>query len=491
MTGGPPQTVCEYTEGFRGGDWNRSGDILFGAGDGLLRVSESGGTAVPVTKIDPVRRETQHSGPAFLSDGRRFLYLKVSGIPENLGLYLGSLDVAPEAQSRARLAIADSNPELVPDSGAASGLVLFMRQGTLLVQSLDDHAQLTGSATPIAEDVGSVGAAGWFSVSATGSLAYRTGRAAATASELAWFDRSGKRLGQVGPRQDIGAGGLALSRDGTRVIVTRLDASAILAGFGAPQGAHLWFAETARGIFSRVSSGEASESAATFAPDGRVVFTSALNGAVGDLYWMSADGSGSPEPLLVKSPTVKHPNEVSPDGRFLIYDDHTAQRQDLWILPLDPPPGGAERKPIPFLVSAADETFGQFSPDGKWVAYSSDESGTREVYVQGFAPDRVPAAGGAKSRISAAGGDKPRWSYDGKELYYIASDRKMMAVPVKIGNTFEPGIGVPLFETNVISFTPYDVTRDGRFLLNTLGAAPDPSASPVTMVLNWQAALAK
>ena len=107
---------------------------------------------------------------------------------------------------------------------------------------------------------------------------------------------------------------------------------------------------------------------------------------------------GAPEPLLVKSPTVKHPNGFSPDGRFLIYDDHTAQRQDLWILPIEPPPGG-ERKPIPFLVTQADETFGQFSPDGKWIAYSSDESGRREVYVQGFAPDRVPAAAVASGRF--------------------------------------------------------------------------------------------
>jgi Tol biopolymer transport system component len=487
--GGPPQTLCEYAAGFRGGDWNRSGDILFGAGDGLFRVPESGGPAVPVTKIDPSRRETQHSGPSFLSDDRRFLYLRVSAIPEHLGLYLGSLDVTPEAQSTTRLAIADSNPELVAE--ASAGLVLFLRQGTLLVQPLDDRAQLTGSATPIAEDVGSVGAAGWFSVSATGTLAYRTGRAAATASELVWFDRSGKRLGQIGPRQDIGLGGLALSSDGRRVIVSRLDESANLAGFGAPQGSHLWFAETGRGLFSRVSSGEASESAAALTPDNRVVFTSALKGAVGDLYWMPADGSGAAEPLLVKSPTVKHPNAVSPDGRFLIYDDHTVQYQDLWILPLEASPGGGERKPIPFLVTAADETFGQFSPDGKWIAYSSNESGTREVYVQGFAPDRVPAATGGKWRISSNGGDKPRWSHDGDELFYIASDRKLMAVSVKIGSTFEIGKPVSLFDTNVISFMPYDVTRDGRFLMNTLGAAPDPSASPVTMVLNWQAALTK
>jgi eukaryotic-like serine/threonine-protein kinase len=133
--------------------------------------------------------------------------------------------------------------------------------------------------------------------------------------------------------------------------------------------------------------------------------------------------------------------------------------------------------------------FGQFSPDGKWIAYGSDESGRREVYVQGFAPDRVPAAAVGKWQISTAGGDKPRWSRDGKELYYIALDRKMMAVAVRTGTVFDPGVAVPLFDTNVTGFFPYDVSADGRFLLNAISEAASPTASPVTILLNWQAGL--
>jgi Tol biopolymer transport system component len=203
---------------------------------------------------------------------------------------------------------------------------------------------------------------------------------------------------------------------------------------------------------------------------------------------MSATGLGSPEPLLLKSPTIKHSNDFSPDGRFLIYDDHTAQRQDLYVLPLDAPAGG-ERMPIPFVVTPADETFGQFSPDGKWIAYSSDESGRREVYVQGFAPERIPATGVGKWTISIAGGDKPRWSADGKELFYLALDSKLMSVPVKLAPTFEPGLPVPLFQADVIAYTPYDVAPDGRFLLNTIVETAAPAASPVTVVLNWEAGL--
>jgi hypothetical protein len=283
-------------------------------------------------------------------------------------------------------------------------------------------------------------------------------------------------------------GGVQLSPDGKRMSTTRTDTT-YSSAVGSIQGTRVWTAEIARGIFSRLNPGDGTESLGPISPDGRVAFSSTLNGAVGDLYWMPASGVGSPEPLLLKSPTVKHPNDFSPDGRFLIFDDHTAQRQDLLILPMEAPASGGERKPIPFLATPADETFGQFSPDGKWIAYASDESGRREVYVQGFAPDRVPAAAIGKWQISTAGGDKPRWRHDGRELYYIAPDRKMMAVLVKTGPPFEPGVAVPLFDTAVTGFYSYDVSADGRFLLNTIGDVAAPTSSPVTVVLNWRAGL--
>jgi hypothetical protein len=404
---------------------------------------------------------------------------------ESNGVYVGSLDAAPDGQSATRLLASDSDPHYVPSSGSGGGSVLFLREGTLFVQSLSDQLTLVGNAVPVAEDVANLGTYGWFSASVVGSLAFRSGRAAASTTELLWVDRQGNRTGQVGPRANrMASGGVQISPDGKRVVLTRTEVGALTAA-----EARAWTAEIERGIFSRLRPGDGTESSPVISPDGRVAFSSTLNGAVGDLYWISASGVGSPEPLLVKSPTVTHPNHISPDGRFLIYDDHTAQgRQDLWVLPLDPPQGG-ERKAFPFLATQADETFGQFSPDGKWIAYSSDESGRREVYVQGFAPDRMPAVAVGKWQISTAGGDKPRWSRDGKELYYIAPDRKMMAVPVKIGPTFEPGVAAPLFDTNVTGFFPYDVSPDGRFLLNTISEAAALTASPVTIVLNWQAGL--
>ena len=485
ISGGPAQPLCEFTGSFRGGDWSAAGVILFGVSpSGIWQVSENGGTPTPVTKLNLARQETQHSGPVFLPDGRKFLYFRAStgGNENQSGIYTGLLDATPEQQSTTRLLVAESNPIYAPSPSNTGGSVLFLRAGTLLAQPFDSAFQPIGNAVSLAKDVGSFGSSGWFSASASGHLAFRTGRAAAQMNQLVWFDRQGKRLGDVGAPMEMGSGGLQLSRDGERVVITRTGPGIDL------QEAHVWIADVSRGIFRRLYSGEDADTAPAASPNGYVAFSSTINGAVGDLYWAPANGLGSPEPLLVKSPTVKHPNHFSPDGRFLIYDDHIPP-QDLYILPVEAPSAGGERKPIPFAVTKADETFGQFSPDGKWIAYSSDESGRREVYMQGFAPDKVPANAVGKWTISTAGGDKPRWKADGKELYYIALDRKMMAVPVKLAPTFEPGIAKPLFETNVTAFNPYDVSPDGRFLMNTVAASAAPPSSPVTIVLNWQAGL--
>jgi Tol biopolymer transport system component len=491
VSGGPPQTVCEYIGGFREGAWSTEGVILFGASSaGVLRVSESGGAVSPVTTIDASRQEIQHAGPAFLPDARRFLYHRASQLPENNGIFIGSLDATPERQSTRRLVATDSDPVYVPSSIGSDGFLLFLRESSLLAQAFDGREHLKGDAIPVAQGVGNVGSYGWFSASSTGALAFRTGHTSATTVALVWVDRRGNRIGQLGPRLEFGGTGVQLSADGKRVVVTKGAGTLLSGALGSVQGARVWTAETSRAIFSRLNLGEGSEGSPAVSPDGHVAFSSTLT-SVGDLYWMRAGGTGAPEPLLVKSPTVKHPNGFSPDGRFLIFDDHTAHRQDLWILPIEPSSNG-ERKPIPFLVTQADESFGQFSPDGKWIAYSSDESGRREVYVQGFAPDRVPAAAVGKWQISTAGGDKPRWRSDGTELYYIAPDRRMMmAVPVKLGPPFDPGVAVPLFEARAVGLFPYDVSPDGRFLLYTPSDLEVPASSPLTIVLNWQAGAKK
>jgi eukaryotic-like serine/threonine-protein kinase len=482
ISGGRPQVLADIGA-FREGAWNADGVILFGvAAKGLMQVPEAGGTPVPVTLVDASRREVQHAGPAFLPDGRRFLYHRASDIPENRGIFLGSLDVPPEQQSLTRLIAADSDPVFVPtDSGG--GRILFLREGTLYAQAFDGVSRVSGEAVAVAESVGSIGSYGWFSVSSTGDLAFRTGGTAGGTSELTWFDRQGTQMGTVGPRSDYAL--VQVSPDGKKVVTQKSERLSIGA-IGSVEGARAWVADVSRGIFGRLNSGEGGEASPAVSPDGHVAFSTTLKG---DLYWIPDSGVGVAEPLLLNSATVKHPNGFSPDGRFLIFDDHTANRQDLWILPIELPAGGGPRKPIPFVVTSADETFGQFSPNGKWIAYTSDEGGRREVYVQGFAPDRNPATAVGKWTISSAGGDKPRWSKDGKELFYIAPDRRLMAVPVKTGSTFEPGVAVPLFETRPQGFFPYAIGDNGRFLINTRVDVDALAASPVTVVLNWQEAL--
>ena len=193
---------------------------------------------------------------------------------------------------------------------------------------------------------------------------------------------------------DLGTS-VQLSADGARVVINRGVVAELSGALENIQGARVWTAELSRGIFSRLTTGEGIEGAPAISPDGHVAFTSALKG-VGDLYWTRADGTGTPEPLLVKSPTLKHPNGFSPNGRFLIYDDHTTQRQDLWILPIDPSPDG-ERKPIPFLVTQADETFGQFSPDGSGSPTAPTNRDAARSTFRGLRPTAsppLPAASG-------------------------------------------------------------------------------------------------
>jgi len=474
VSGGPAQSVCDLPGNFLGGAWAPDGTIVFGVlFYPIMRVPEAGGMPVPILDLDPARKEIYQRNPSFLPDGRHFVY--GGGSIETGGIYLGSLDATPKQQDSKPLVTTQAPaPVYVRAPDPDFGYVLFGQEGSLMALPFNvRRLEPAGAAVPIAESIASTRslAEPSYSASATGILAFRTGRPSGNVSQLLWFDREGKQLSQIGPPAPYD--NVQLSPDGKLLLVG--------------QGNHLWVADLARGVFSRLTPGDTHDySGAAVSPDGRVAFTYTPGGALGDIYVKLASGAGAPE-LLVKSATIKHPNHWSLDGRFLIYDDHTAQQQDLWIVPM-----AGDRKPIPFLVTPADETFGQFSPDTKWIAYSSDESGRREVYVQGFVPDHVPAAGIGKWQISAAGGDKPRWRRDGKELYYIAPDGKMMAVPVKsTATTFELGAAIPLFETHVTGFFPYDVAADGRFLLNTVKEDAAANTSPITIVLNWTSGLKK
>jgi dipeptidyl aminopeptidase/acylaminoacyl peptidase len=364
-----------------------------------------------------------------------------------------------------------------------SGYLLFTREATLLAQAFDSQRlQLAGSVFPVAEDV----SRSWadfaaFSVSDNGILAYRGGGAVSTDVQLTWYDRSGKPLETIGGQAAYQ--GVDLSPDGRRIAAHRHDGS----------GGDIWLLDGERGTNSRFTF-EASQdnSSPVWSPDGSQIAFSSIRGESWVLHRKPSNGAGNEE-VLFQSSNPKVPMAWSPDGKNLLYwqlDSKTGA--DIWVLPLS-----GDRKPYAFAQSKFSESHPQFSPDGKWVAYSSDQSGKWEIYVQPFPPI------GPKWQISTNGGFFPRWRGDGLELYYTEQTQggKIMAVGVSSeGVTFKAGSPKPLFESPYVNFPhagwyhTFAVSADGqRFLIpRTVSKDQNKLASqPINVVVNWTAILKK
>ncbi len=474
--GGAPQTFATAGAS-RGGTWNADGVILFAPTNGgpLFRVAASGGQAVAVTKLD---RQLSHRFPFFLPDGRQFLFF-AQGTPETAGIYLGSL----ESGDTKRLTLADTRgvylqglPGMMEMMG---GWLVWVRAGTLVAQRLDLEQQaLTGDpvtlANPVAFDAGlNVSAV---SVSATGLVAYRTG--GNSRRQLTWFDRSGKALGTMGAPDENNLRFPNISPDGRRVAVDR-----------TVQGNQdIWLLDGTR--TSRFTFDAAQDRDPIWSPDGsRFAFNSNRKGQR-DLYQKPSSGAGAEE-FLLESSQIKVATDWSADGRFLLYESQDPQTdRDLWVLPLT-----GERKPWVCLKTNFGERFGRFSPDGRWVAYLSNESGRTEIYIQPFAAPVAPGTTGQETtgqwQVSTVGGIYPVWRRDGKELYYVGPNGEMMAAPITTtGTTLEPGAPMALFPTRMLGGgvdngqgRQYDVARDGRFLINTV---LDDVSSPITLIQNWK-----
>jgi len=466
LTGGPSQTLCDAADG-RGGTWNKDGVIVLSPGPGAppIRVSAAGGTPVPLVLngIDGFERY-----PVFLPDGKRFLFEVSNAKPASNGIYVGSLD----GSAPAKLLPDESSAEYVAgDSSGKGGLLLFRREGSLMAVPFDPMAaRSTGEAFPVAEQIGISANTNHaaFSVSGNGILAYSGASLGAELREMSWIDRAGKRTPIGEPAGIVVA---AISPDGKRIVFSKIAEQ-------AKDGSDLWMLDVARGVSSRFTFRPGISADPVWSPDGsRIVFSVDNN----SIYEKPANGAGE-EKLLNGGGVNSRPQDWSPDGRILVYEDfgrNTAQ--DLWLLPLE-----GDRKPRPYLETPFDERDAQFSPDGRWMAYASNESGLLQVYVQ-----PVPASSG-KFQISSAGGTQPRWRRDGKELFYISAEDKLMAVEVKINNTFEAGSPKALFDLQQNSMAgrwAYQPAADGQRFLVLSNAR---SASPlITVVLNWQAGLRK
>jgi Tol biopolymer transport system component len=460
ITGGPPISVASALAG-NGGTWNRDGMILFAAGATrlLYQVSAAGGEVVPLTRGEKSVNVGRLS-PHFLPDGRHYLY-EGSQAGAGRAVYVSSV-----ASDTSKLLVRDGT-----SPAYQHGYLFYLLGTTLIAQPFDQkRLEIAGDASAVAEQVQ------FFSASQAGDvLAYWTG-AAGNMSQLMWFDRSGNRLGTLG--DPVRQFNVRLSPDGTKLAAEVYDRQVS----SMYSQSDIWLYDVSRGVRSRLTSGPGSARVPCWSPDGKhIIFSSDRKGHY-DLYEKAVDGGGKEE-LVFASEIAKYCESWSPDNKFLIFmtisNDNT--NFDIWTLPLF-----GDRKPLPFLQTEFDEFGGRLSPDGKRVLYESDDSGKHEVYV------RPLRGSGGKLLVSAAGGTIPGWSHDGKEIFYLSANNELMAAKVtQNGSEVAIDVARPLFQTQAESFLPsFDVSPDGRrFIIVT--AVPQKSPSPITVVVNWDAAFKK
>jgi len=463
LSGGLVQVLGDAPNG-RGGTWNAEGTILFSPNvfTGIYRLSSSGGTPIEITKLDASRFESSHRWPVFLPDGRHFLFLadNFSEHLEKNGIFLGSLDSA-----EMRLIVnATSNAAYVDP-----GYLLYWRDKSLVAQRFDSRSYtLSGEPRTVSDEVQFLPQIdlALFGVASSGTLVAQTGKGAAR-SQLTWFDRNGRPTATVGPPGVLA--NPSLSPDGRRMAFDQAEADGRRLG--------IWIHELTNDAVTRFTIDPSLNQGAVWSPDGkRVVFTSNRN-TFQRLYQKKSDGSGSEEEIFDLN--AAHPGQQncwdwSRDGKYLL----AAKAAELWYVSLP------DRQAKPFLQAKSVVRNAHFSPDGRWVAYSSNETGNWEIYVSPF-----PSAN-SKWQVSRGGGEEPRWRQDGKELFYLSGERKIMAVPVKTGSNFEAGSPVALFQTHLrqpissMDLFSYDVTADGqKFLVNT--RFDEPNAAPLSIILNW------
>ena len=465
--GGAAYVLCPSSvfEGGTGGTWNRDGVILFsGFGSSIRRVPATGGDPVPVTTLDASRRELAHIAPVFLPDGRRFLYVAVSENRDQSAIYQGTLD-SPQVRR-----------VLPAESPAAVGgpYVLHFSDHSLVAQRYDaDRGNAAAEAIAIADGIDSDSPLRWggrFGVSDS-MLAYRS---ASPDSRLIWFDRAGTQMAAFPTVADYQHP--SLSPDDKTLAVEKTDPTT--------RRHTIWLLDVRRGLTSRLVADPRGAHNPQWSPDGRhIAFSSNRLGAL-DVFRVPAGGTGEDSLLLdVKGTAAVVVTDWSSDGRLVLSERHVGGRSDLWTLPLDVPGQGT-----PLVATPADDRHGRFSPDMRWLAYASNESGQYEVYVRRF------PSGEGKWQVSTQGGVQPEWRRDGRELFYLAPDGNLVAATITHADIgFETKPPHALFDTGIrASFVDrrnqYVVSRDGqRFLVNV--SIEDANSAPITVVLNWQTQL--
>ncbi len=453
VSGGDVAVICDAQFG-GGATWNQDDVIVFAPriDTPLYRVPATGGTPTPLTTLDARRGDGAHLGPVFLPDGRHFLFVVIGG--EASGSYVASLDSAERTRISAdALALGFSAPDFL----------FFMRDRTLMVQRIDlERFTLLGQPLRVADGIDRLGPNAAYAVSATATLVYWQGSRVIT--QPTWFQRNGTTVGTLGPAAAYM--NVALSPDGEQLAADRFDLTP-----------GIWLFHRARSTATRATFGGLYESTPVWSPDGSAFVFAAARDTPPNLY-VKRMGVLGEEERLFRDPFQMFPQSWSRDGRFIAYVTiHPKTRSGIWLIPTT-----GDRTPAPFLRTEFDERTARISPDGRWMAYSSNESGSDGVYVT-----RFPQAG-AKWPVSPKGGSFPIWRRDGRELFYRAPGGQLMAVPIEAGSEFQPGVAVPLFKPPAFVGTLglgtfYDIAPDGRFLINVFVERTSP---PATVVLNWR-----
>ena len=466
ISGGPVQTICDAPAG-RGGTWNKDGVIVFApdANEGLYRVSPLGGEPRQITFKDKSRGEDGHRWPVFLPDGKHYLYLTANftGLKGVNAIFVGALD------SNEKHFVVNANANA---AYAAPGYLLFYGDKTLLAQRFDPKSfALTGEPKTVLADIQYLPQVrrALFAVSDNGVLAAQSGSGVAL-SQPTWFDRKGNEVGTVG-KPDV-YGNVFLNAHGDLVAVDMTDMASL--------NTDIWIYELQRDSSKRLTFDPSLDQLPIWSPDAsRLVFASNRQ-LKWDVYMKNADGAQEEKNVFPQDGLKKAPSDWSRDGRYILY----SQGMDLWFVALP------ELKSSLLVKAPSVIKNGQFSPDGKWVAYASNETGKWEIYVTSF-----PEARG-KWQVSTGGGEQPRWRGDGKEIFYLSTNGRMMAAPVTTGGNFDSGTPVALFQAAprqpilVYDLFVYDVSRDGqRFLINT--PVKQTEMQPLSLILNWHANLTK
>ena len=470
LAGGAPSKICDLVATGRSGAWSSDGKIVFGTvSSGLFQVPVTGGKPSSLTTPDSSHGESSYRFPQLLPKGH-FLYWVQNQQPENSGVYVASL--AKPAES-VRVLATNTNAVYAP-GGDGKDYLLWLRGNTLMAQEFDTETfKLAGEPHLVADPVSATGSNGAMDVaaSANGLLLYAASNAV---SQLTWLDRSGKPLTVVGEPGDWQT--FRLSPDGRRVAASR----------ARPGGADLWLIDVGRGVASRFTAGPGANQNPVWSPDGRsIVFTGGAPRTV--VRQETAETAGERRLMESRSTIVDSPTDYSQDGRFVLFSESSSatSQRDIWLLPMDK----AKAEPVPYLRSPfSSEWMGRFSPEGSphWVAYASNESGRFEVYINTFPkPSRgIP--------ISTNGGDYPAWGpsdKDGRELFYVSPEDKLMFVKVKLGtDPREPStprelFPLPGYDTGLGS--PYDVTADAQSFL----VRADQASQPLRVIANWPALL--